>query len=121
MSRTRIFDDDEPRRVSIWEPAAAAPAVAPPPLPPVPAHLDDAMREVLLRPVDRELGHRDDFDAREHALAALFARLSPAESCALEQRLALRAPADALAAAFARLVPERRVRLLDQLTRARRR
>ena len=64
---------------------------------------------------------RGAFRLKEHAVGAVFARLSPLQARALHHRLANPAEGDALAAAFGRLVAERRVRLLAFLADARRR
>ena len=64
---------------------------------------------------------RGAFRFKEHALGAVFARLSPVQARALHHRLANPGDGDALAAAFARLVIDRRVRLLGFLADARRR
>jgi len=64
---------------------------------------------------------RQAFHGKEHALGAVFARLTPLQARALHPRLANPREGDALAEAFARLVIDRRVRLLAFLADARRR
>ena len=61
------------------------------------------------------------FRRKERQLAAIFARLVPAESLALQRRLTLAIPGDPIAQRFGGLVPARRTRLLTFLAEARRR
>jgi hypothetical protein len=61
------------------------------------------------------------FRRKEQQLAAIFARLVPAESLALQRRLTLAIPGDPIAQRFGGLVPARRTRLLTFLAEARRR
>lgn len=61
------------------------------------------------------------FRRKEHELGAVFARLNPADSLALERRLNLALAGDPIAARFARLVAPRRHRLVSFLFEMRRR
>jgi len=61
------------------------------------------------------------FRRKEHEIGAVFARLTPADSLALERRLNLSLAGDPIAARFARLVAPRRLRLVSFLSEMRRR
>ena len=61
------------------------------------------------------------FRRKEHEIGAVFARLAPADSLALERRLNLSLAGDPIAARFARLVAPRRHRLISFLSEMRRR
>jgi hypothetical protein len=61
------------------------------------------------------------FRRKEHEIGAVFARLAPVDSLALERRLNLSIAGDPIAAHFARLVPARRARLVGFLSEMRRR
>jgi hypothetical protein len=61
------------------------------------------------------------FRRKEHEIGAVFARLTPVDSLALERRLNLSLAGDPIAARFARLVPARRARLVTFLSEMRRR
>jgi hypothetical protein len=94
----------------LWQHVGAA---VPEPVFTVP--IEEAMIEILTRRVGT--GHRDGNDAKERELLELFEELVPAESLALQRRLAN--VNDPLAVAFRRLVPERRARLVTALARLR--
>ena len=61
------------------------------------------------------------FRRKEHEIGAVFARLTPADSLALERRLNLSLAGDPIAARFSRLVAARRNRLVSFLSEMRRR
>jgi hypothetical protein len=61
------------------------------------------------------------FRRKEHEIGAVFARLTPADSLALERRLNLSLAGDPIAARFAHLVAARRNRLVSFLSEIRRR
>nr|HEX4317997.1 hypothetical protein [Kofleriaceae bacterium] len=118
MCAKPIFDDDDDDAAlpsAIWEPPANPDGPRAIELPPLASALEAALLAILQRPVDHELGYRDDFDRRERELRAMFARLTRIEVRQLQQCVDVRCPASPLAVAFSRLISERRRRLLEQL------
>lgn len=119
LTRTAI-DDPGP----IWDPAAMAPAPAlsVPARAPDPVDAFDArFVAIVMAAPPPGFTAKAAHDAKEQALLALLAGLTPVESLYLHKRLANPRPGDAVAAAFGRMVVERRGRILAFVADARRR
>jgi len=84
-----------------------------------------ALETEMLAALDTPKRDHETFDAalrrKEHEVGAVIARLTPADSLAVEKRVTLSLPGDPIAARFARLVPDRRLRLLSFAASIRRR
>ena len=107
--------------MSCWEPIDSTEASEPAPLTWQPVALEAEILAVLEgAPAPGEL-IAVAFHRKEQQLAALFASLPPADSLALQRRLALALAGDPIAERFARLVATRRARLVEVLVRSRRR
>ncbi|MEO8842282.1 MAG: hypothetical protein ABI704_11970 [Kofleriaceae bacterium] len=84
-----------------------------------------ALEAEILVALDVPKRHHETRDAefrrKEHELGAVFARLTPADSLALEKRLKLSLAGDPIAERFSRLTADRRDRLIGFLSAVRRR
>lgn len=107
------------------------PPAAPSPAPPVtesiepPAELRGSRDGEIVAVLDAPARFGESADAlyrrKERELGALFATFPTADALALAKRFTAAAPGDLLSAQFSRLVIERRQRLIDFLTDAKRR
>ena len=123
---SRRMQDNRTRTPSCWEPGSASSEAS---------ELDVVQPKItwalvlleteIIAALDAPKHDDETLDAasrrKEHELGAVFARLTPDDSLALERRLTLGLAGDPIAARFSRLVPARRHRMVSFLSEMRRR
>lgn len=101
--------------VRIWEPPAVVASKAGP----VAIPIERELIATIEQPLRAGETHRVGNDRKEREAAALLAQLTPVQSLALSQRLAVNAANDPLVIALGRMVIDRRNRLVSFLNHRR--
>ncbi|MEP6864986.1 MAG: hypothetical protein ABJE66_30480, partial [Deltaproteobacteria bacterium] len=121
---TKPMQGNRTTSTSCWEPAAAA-AIEGSELEPTLTWTPISLETEIIAVLDAPKQDSETFDAafrrKEHEIDAVLSRMTPADSLALERRLALSLPGDPIAARFSGLVAVRRNRLVSFISEMRRR